>query len=94
MAAEYFDPTFSPPEKAFRFAPRPSALKGLKIGLIDNGKHNALAILRKTAEQLQARFGMEVAHESGKVSFAHGVDEAELADLKSSCDFVIAGVGD
>jgi len=94
MSHEFFDPTFTAPGAGMEFVPRPQQLDGLRIGIINNRKNNALAILKGIAGHLESRWGMTVAHVADKESPAHGVSEEELAVLLKDCDFVLAGVGD
>src|SRR5258708_39028035 len=57
-AMNLLDPTIETEEEPIDFAPRPVNLRGLRIGLIENTKKNAEAVLRKLAEKLEALHGM------------------------------------
>jgi len=94
MTGTLFDPTVSPEEEAVAFAPRPTRLEGLRLGLVDNTKTNADVIIRRIAARLEAQYGIRTTHYDVKVSPAHGVTEEAIAALKARTDFVIAGVGD
>ena len=50
-----FDPTSKPVERAIKLAPRPASPRGLRLGLVENTKFNASAILEKLAERLARR---------------------------------------
>jgi hypothetical protein len=91
---ELFDPTVSAERSAIRYAPRPRALQGLKVGLVENTKFNSEALLRRVARRLEAQHGMSLAHLAHKKSAGTAVSEAAIAELKAKADFVIAGVGD
>jgi hypothetical protein len=75
-------------------APRPASLHGLRLGLVDNRKINAAAILEKIAERLAARHGTRVSVRDVKRSPSHEIDGRAIAALKRDADLVIAGVGD
>jgi hypothetical protein len=75
-------------------APRPASLHGLRLGLVDNRKINAAAILEKIAERLAARHGTRVSVRDVKRSPSHEIDARAIAALKRDADLVIAGVGD
>jgi len=94
MAMDLFDPTIAPQGEPLRYAPRPSALKGLRVGLVENTKFNSELLLRKVAERLREQYGMTLTHLAHKQSPAHGVSEAAVREFKTKADFVIAGVGD
>jgi len=90
-----FDPTTrraGPPGLAL--APRPRSLAGLRLGLVDNRKVNAAAILERIADRLAARHGARVTVRRVKRSPSHEIDGQAIAALKRDADLVIAGVGD
>ena len=94
MTLEIFDPTIRPVKEKIAFVPRPKELKGLKVGLLENTKHNSDVLLLKIAERLKEKFGMEMALISGKKSASDYVTDQALADFKKKANFVIAGIGD
>jgi len=75
-------------------APRPASLQGLRLGLVDNRKVNASAILEKVADRLAAKFGTRVSVRDVKRSPSHEIDDKAVAALKRDADLVISGVGD
>jgi hypothetical protein len=87
------DPTMATEEEAIDFVPRPSNLRGLRIGLVENTKKNAEEVLRTLAEKLDGAHGMTVIAVVHKAQRAP-VKDAQIAELKGKTDFVIAGVGD
>jgi len=94
MSVKIFDPTISSVKKKTSFVPRPKNLKGLKIGLVENTKHNSDALLLKIAERLVKKFQMEMVRMHRKQSSSDYVTDEGIADLKRSVDFVLAGIGD
>jgi hypothetical protein len=75
-------------------APRPASLHGLRLGLVDNRKVNARAILDRIADRLAANYDTRVTVVDVKRSPSHEIDARAIAALKRDADLVIAGVGD
>lgn len=94
MTVEIFDPTVSSVKVKISFAPRPKNLKGLKVGLVENTKHNSDTLLLKIAERLQKKFQMQLVGMRSKKSASDYVTDEGIADFKNSADFVLAGIGD
>jgi hypothetical protein len=95
MRRRVFDPTVSPaPVDAFSYAPRPTALNGLRVGLVENTKFNSEVILRKIAERLATRYQVTMTHLDHKRSSGHSVTPEAIALLQQKTDFVLAGIGD
>ena len=90
---DILDPTIATAREEIAYAPRPKNLAGLRIGLIENTKKNAEAVLRSVAERLAAAHGMQVAVVVHKPQRAP-LKDAQIAELKGRADFAIAGVGD
>jgi len=87
------DPTIATAREPIAYAPRPRSLKGLRVGLVENTKKNAEAVLRKVAEKLERLHGMKVEVMVHKPQRAP-LKDAQIAELKGRADFVITGVGD
>ena len=94
MRRTVFDPTVSLQHMAFSYAPRPTSLQGLRVGLVENTKFNSDVILLKISERLQKRYGMSMAHLDRKKSSGHSVSDNAIALLQQRADLVLAGVGD
>jgi hypothetical protein len=90
---DIMDPTIATAREEIDYAPRPRALAGLRIGLVENTKKNAEAVLRKLAEILETRHGMKIQVLVHKPQRAP-LKDAQIAELKGHIDFAIAGVGD
>jgi hypothetical protein len=93
FAMNLLDPTIATAEESIDFAPRPPQLDGLRIGLIENTKKNAEAVLRRLAQKLAAVHGMTtdvLVHKPQRAP----IKDAQMAELKGRIDFAIAGVGD
>jgi hypothetical protein len=89
-----FDPTSAPVARDVRLAARPTELRGLRLGLVENTKFNADTLLLKLADRLRDRYGITMTHLARKRSPSHEVDEAAIAALKVLSDVVVSGVGD
>ena len=94
MSLKIFDPTLSPVKEKIVFAPRPRNLKGLRVGLIENTKHNSDVLLLKIAERLKEKFAIEMALLHRKKSASDYVTDEAIDALRKKSDFVIAGIGD
>ena len=74
-------------------ARRPS-LSGLRVGLMDNTKHNAAMLLAEIGKLLAAEHGATVAVEATKADFAAPAPADLVERYREACDVVITGVGD
>lgn len=76
-------------------ARRPGGLTGLRVGLLDNTKHNALLFLRELGELLTSEYGAaSVSIVETKANFSVPVDAEIVGRYADACDVVITGVGD
>ena len=91
---EIFDPTVSPVEEKIEFVPLPQNLKGLRVGLVENSKHNSDVLLLKIADRLRARYQTEMVMLHRKQSASDYVTDEALDALKKKADFVLTGIGD
>jgi hypothetical protein len=87
------DPTLATAREHIDYAPRPKSRRGLRVGLVENTKKNAEAVLRKVGEKLEALHGMQTVVMVHKPQRAP-LKDAQVAELKGRADFAIAGVGD
>jgi hypothetical protein len=94
MPLQIIDPTVSPVKEKILFAPRPQRLNGLRVGLVENTKHNSDVLLLKIADKLKEKFGIEMVQLHRKKSASDFVTDETIDELKKKADFVIAGIGD
>lgn len=90
------DPTGSSQEKRYGLAPRRlRTLDGARLGLLDNSKLNAAAVLAAIGELLKERYALEsiVVRTKGH-GFSYPAEDRIVNELVEKCDVVIAGVGD
>ena len=94
MPIQIFDPTTEATARKINYAPRPTSLAGLRVGLVDNTKHNSDQLLLRIAALLESKHGAK-AHIIRKKHSAGAAPHAEiLEEFKAHCDVVVAGVGD
>ena len=94
MTCIVLDPTNAPIRTTFKPAPRPETLKGLTLGLIDNGKKNSDYLVKKIGERLRALYGLTGAIHVRKPSPSHAIPDDAATDLAGKVDLVVAGIGD
>ena len=78
--------------KVARLAPRKSRLSGLTIGVLDNGKPNAGALMHRVAELLASRTGAAGVRGWSKPSAARPAEI--LDDIAKGADVVLTGSAD
>ena len=89
------DPTGEDPGLAtLSLAPRPTGLRGKRLGLLDNSKANSDVILRTIADILNAEFEFADIFSVRKHSASLPPKPEVLAELHRNADLVIAGIGD
>lgn len=69
-------------------------LQGLRIGLLNNTKRNAVAVLDAVGAELAATHSIGRLVRRTKEQFAMPMPESLLDELTASCDAVVVGVGD
>jgi hypothetical protein len=73
---------------------RLSGLQGKRVGLLDNSKSKAGKMLDAVAAILHAQYGFTDVLRRRKPSASKPADPEMINDLASTCDLVVAGVGD
>jgi hypothetical protein len=89
-----FDPRGRIDSERVALAPRIMALKGKRLGILDNTKWNANRLLRKTAALLEAEHGIGVVSYYKKESFSKVADPALVAEIAANNDIVLTAIGD
>jgi hypothetical protein len=87
------DPTVGPVVAQAHMAARPADLRGLRLGLLANGKRTADTILNALGDLLRAHGVREVAF-ANKRDYARPAPPEVLDDLAKRCDVLVTGVGD
>ena len=95
MPIQIFDPTTEATARQDQLrAAAEVALNGLRVGLVDNTKHNSDQLLLRIADILEREHGAK-AHIIRKKKSSGVAPHAEIVDeYKAACDVVVAGVGD
>ncbi len=94
MAMEIFDPTTEATGRKISYAPRPKSIRGLRLGLVDNTKHNSDRLLLRIAALLESDYGAK-SHVIRRKHSSGAAPHAEIiAEFKANCDAIVAGVGD
>jgi hypothetical protein len=75
-------------------APRPGSLRGLTVGLLENTKPNAAALLSAVAAELKRRHGVRASILYTKSYFGTPTEESLIQRILHNCDFAVAGIGD
>jgi hypothetical protein len=75
-------------------SPRPQALKGLTVGLLNNSKPNAVTILNAIGRELKEKYGVREARVFTKGYFGTPVEESVIQQMLHNCDFAVAAIGD
>jgi hypothetical protein len=91
---ELLDPTVEQPQQAISFAPRPSALAGKRVALIENTKYNSDKLLERIGNILKTEHGVaewKVFHKHNSSVPAH---KEVIDEVKAGYDVMVAGVGD
>ena len=91
---ELLDPTREIRTGTMKYAARPDSLKGKRVALIENTKYNSDRVLEMIGEILRDEYGVvetKLYHKRYSSVPAH---EAIINDVRDTCEFMIAGVGD
>ena len=89
-----YDPTSSGPERSLARAPALSGLEGKSIGILENGKLNAVEILHEVADLFVKRNGCVVGAVYSKSNASAPAPSETLAQAAAEVDFLITGLGD
>jgi hypothetical protein len=89
-----YDPTSSGPDRNLLRAPPLAALQGKTIGILENGKLNAVEMLRELAALFETRHGCTVRQVWHKSNASAPAPEGVLAEAAAQTDFLITGLGD
>ena len=91
---QLYDPTVAGPERNYTRAAALAGLEGKTIGLLENGKLNALNMLRETAALFEQRHGCIVAPVFSKTNASAPAPVETVQAAANDVDFLITGLGD
>jgi hypothetical protein len=89
-----YDPTSSGPDRTLSRAAVLSGLEGKTIGILENGKLNAVEMLREVATLFDTRHGCFVRSVWSKSNASAPAPAGILAQAATEVDFLITGLGD
>lgn len=75
-------------------APRSRALRGARVGLLDNGKVNGATLLTELGKILQESQGVAEVTLFHKPYAGQPLEVDQLEEVVASCDFVVTAIGD
>ena len=75
-------------------APRPTSLKNLRLGVLDNTKWNGGKLLRQTVSLLTQETTFEAVNFYQKESFSKNAAPELIAQIAAENDVVLTAIGD
>ena len=94
MPITILDPGDEPRAAVSSAAPRLASLRGIVLGVVDNGKHNSRFMLDQLADILRGRHDIQEVIYVTKSSASLPVPRVQAEKLAGTCAAVLAGVGD
>ncbi len=92
---EILDPTTeAAAPQTIAWAPRPTALQGKRVALIQNTKFNSDQLLRRIGDILKAEYGVAEWRMYDKHNASVPAHAEIIEEIKKSADVMVAGVGD
>lgn len=91
---QLYDPTSSGPERHLARAPALDSLDGKTIGILENNKLNAEAMLSEIAALFEQRHGCTIRPVYRKTNASAPAPAETLARAVAEVDFLITGLGD
>ncbi|MBI2204047.1 MAG: hypothetical protein HYU41_09375 [Candidatus Rokubacteria bacterium] len=91
---ELLDPTTGAATQTIAFAPRPQALAGKRIALIENTKFNSDRLLEKIGALLRSEYGAADARLWRKRNASVPAHQEIIEEVRKTCDVMVAGIGD
>jgi len=89
-----FDPRGVVETEPLALSRRPTALDGLRLGILDNTKWKANRLLRQTVAKLQQEISFAAVNYYRKESFSKEADPALIATIAADNDVVLTAIGD
>ena len=91
---ELLDPTTEAATQTIAYKPRPQALTGKRVALIENTKYNSDRILERIGEILKAEHGVAAAKMFRKRNASVPAHQEIIEEVRNGFDVMVAGVGD
>jgi hypothetical protein len=91
---EILDPTTEAATQTIAYAPRPTALQGKRVALIQNTKYNSDRLLAKIGDILKSEYGAAEWRMYNKHNASVPAHPEIIEEVKQSADVMVAGIGD
>ncbi len=91
---QLYDPTVTGPERNHARAVAIRTIEDKKIGILENGKLNAVNMLRETALLFEQRHGCTIEPIYSKSNASAPAPAETLKSAAENVDFLITGLGD
>ena len=91
---EILDPTTEAATQTIAYSPRPTALEGKRVALIQNTKYNSDRLLARIGDLLKAEYGVAEWRMYNKHNASVPAHAEIVEEIKKSADVVVAGIGD
>jgi flavorubredoxin len=91
---EILDPTTEAVTQTIAYAPRPTALDGKRVALIQNTKYNSDRLLQRIGDILKAEYGVTEWRMYNKHNASVPAHAEIIEEVKKSADVMVAGIGD
>ena len=88
------DPTTASATQTIAYAPRPQALAGKRIALIENTKFNSDHLLERIGQILKSEYGAADARMWRKKNASVPAHQEIIEEVRDTCDVMVAGIGD
>jgi hypothetical protein len=89
-----YDPTSTGATRTLHRAPALASLDGKTIGILENGKLNAIEMLREIAVQFERQHGCRIQAVYKKTNASAPAPSHTLEQAAKEVDFLITGLGD
>mgnify|MGYP007072040523 CR=1 FL=1 len=89
-----YDPTVTGPEYNYKRAAAIQSIEGKKIGILENGKLNAIKMLEETAYLFEQKHGCSIEPIFSKNNAGAPAPHETLSLAAENIDFLITGLGD
>ena len=91
---DLIDPSYGTRGATTSLARRITDFNGLRMGLIDNRKHNVDHLLTGFEQAFRNRYEIADVTRITKFLFSYPASETDIAQIAEHCDFVIEAIAD
>jgi hypothetical protein len=91
---QLLDPTTEAAAQPIAYAARPDSLRGKRVALIENTKYNSDKLLERIGKILVDEYGVASTRMFRKKNASVPAHEEIVAEVRKTCDLVVAGIGD